>query len=764
MPLDHRLIRVRIIFISILCSLVLGAGISAVAIRAAGQSSIRHRTAQLVAVREGVRNHVEETMARLGDVLAARAASPDVAAALADFSDAFPRIPEEVPVDPVLCRVQLIDFYSARYFDSEDEGRRERKGGRSPEDYLPDTHAGLIAHYYYIARNPHPEDRRDELVVPEAIRFAYADAHARYHPGFRTFRRRLGFRDILLAGPDGRVLYSVRKEIDFATRIDIGPAGLDLRGFQNFGNLGGLIRDAAALPAGEIAFADFAPYPAAGDIPAAFLATPIFADGDRVGVLIARISLDTINAILPSGADDGGSLGQTGVCYLVGPDGRMRGDGRPMPDGASSERGRLAAVDGRVAAEAVVAAVAGRSGTGIIRDHRNLPLLVAHGPVSIFDTRWAAVAQMDRSEVLEDQRSLIGWIILVMVIGVGAVLGILIPLIRRILVRPLAAITDTTRELSEQGGDLTREIPVRAQDELGILAGHVNRFIGTLRTQMLDVQTTTEVMNGAVRDLSNASRRIETTANGQAAAVKEVVSTMEDADALSKRVAVRVQEVAELADGTRGQVGHGFTLTRNNREKMTEIRDANRDVGAGIRAVGEHVRNIWEIIEIINAVADQTRIIAFNAELEASAAGERGESFEIVANEIRRLANHTVDATRRIKGRIDEIQKSADALALTAEAGTKRIAEGEKVSARLETVFGEIQSSADSSAESARTITDSITQQVAAFEQILLTLKDISSGIDSFVISTRATSRAAETLQAMAGELDGIVGGYEISG
>ena len=756
MPLDHRLIRVRIIFISILCSLVLGAGISAVAIRAAGQSLIRHRTAHLVAVREGIQVRVEETMARLGDVLAARAAAPGVSAALADFTDAFPRIPEEVPVDPVLCRVQLIDLYTARYFESEDEGQPERNGDRSPEDYLPDTRAGLIAQYYYIARNPHPEDQRDEMVAPEAVRFAYADVHSRYHPGFRTLRRRLGFRDILLAGPDGRVLYSVRKEIDFATRLEGGPdreAGL-VRAF----------RAAAVLPAGDIAFADFASYPAAGDPPAAFIATPIFSDGDRAGVLIARISLDTIAALLPAGGENGASLGRTGAGYLVGPGGRLRGDRRPMPDGPSAERGRLADVDGGLATEAFAAALAGRSGTGIIRDRRNVPVLVAHGPVSVFDTTWAAVAQVDRAEVLEDQRSLIGWIFLVAVIGVGAVLAILIPLIRRILVRPLSAITDTIRELSEQGGDLTREIPVRAPDELGVLAGHVNRFIGTLRTQMLDIQMSAEVMNGAVRDLSGASRRIETTANSQAAAVKEVVSTMEDADALSKRVAVRVQEVAEFADGTRDQVGHGFTLTRNNREKMTEIRDANRDVGAGIRAMGEHVRNIWEIIEIINAVADQTRIIAFNAELEASAAGERGESFEIVANEIRRLANHTVTATRQIKGRIDEIQKAADALVLTADAGTKRITEGEKVSARLETVFGEIQRSADSSAESARNITDSISQQVAAFEQILLTLKEISAGIDSFVISTRSTSRAAETLQAMAGELDGIVGGYEISG
>ena len=69
---------------------------------------------------------------------------------------------------------------------------------------------------------------------------------------------------------------------------------------------------------------------------------------------------------------------------------------------------------------------------------------------------------------------------------------------------------------------------------------------------------------------------------------------------------------------------------------------------SGIKMLGEKIESIWDIVNIINGIADQTKIIAFNAELEASAAGEAGKNFQIVATEIRRLADSTVSSTNEI--------------------------------------------------------------------------------------------------------------------
>jgi hypothetical protein len=144
------------------------------------------------------------------------------------------------------------------------------------------------------------------------------------------------------------------------------------------------------------------------------------------------------------------------------------------------------------------------------------------------------------------------------------------------------------------------------------------------------------------------------------------------------------------------------------------------------------------------------------------AAGEAGKNFEIVAGEIRRLADNTMTSTRAIKERIDEVQSASDNLIVVSREGTQKITEGWKLSKNLDAVFQEVLDSSETSADSAQKISESINQQAEAFEQILLTLKQISDGIDNFVVSTEATTQASETLRVMADDLKGIVGKYAV--
>ncbi len=334
--------------------------------------------------------------------------------------------------------------------------------------------------------------------------------------------------------------------------------------------------------------------------------------------------------------------------------------------------------------------------------------------------------------------------------------------VSRFVRQPLDRITAGFKDLSEGEGDLTRRIEIVSRDELGELATFFNIFLEKLRRQMIKIKESSETLTGSAHDLSVSSKEVASTSNHQASAVKEVVSTMEDSDKLSRSVAGKIGEVADIAEQTRENVENGFSITRGNLEKMEEIRMANSDVINGIKALGSHIKSIWEIVGIINAVADQTKIIAFNAELEASAAGEAGKNFEIVANEIRRLASNTMTSTREIKDRIIEIQHASDDLIAVSEAGTLKITEGWQLSKSLDAVFQEVLNSSETSADSARTISESINQQAEAFGQILLTLKQISDGVDNFVMSTEATTQASETLKQMAEDLKAIVEKYGV--
>ena len=259
-----------------------------------------------------------------------------------------------------------------------------------------------------------------------------------------------------------------------------------------------------------------------------------------------------------------------------------------------------------------------------------------------------------------------------------------------------------------------------------------------------------ETLFAETQNLVVASKENAATAQDQSAAVKEIVATMEDQNLLSENISQKVKDVASVANNTNENVLDGVKYLEANVAQLNEIAGANKDTITGIKLLGEKIENIWDIVTLINSVADQAKIIAFNAELEASSAGEAGKNFHIVATEIRRLADGIIDGTKEIKASINEIQQSSDSLILASESGTEKIQEGVENAKNLETRFTNIKNASEITAESANEITTIIQQQAMATEQILITLKQISAGVENFGAATENISNASQRLKELA--------------
>ena len=250
-----------------------------------------------------------------------------------------------------------------------------------------------------------------------------------------------------------------------------------------------------------------------------------------------------------------------------------------------------------------------------------------------------------------------------------------------------------------------------------------------------------------------SAKKNAATAQDQSAAVKEIVATMEDNNALSESISQKIKDVSGVAEKTSGDVAEGVSHLELNVAQLREIAEANKTTIDGIKSLGDKINNIWDIVTLINSVADQAKIIAFNAELEASSAGEAGKNFHIVATEIRRLADGIIDGTKEIKERINEIQQSSDNLVLASESGTDKIKAGVEGAKNLEARFASIKNASEVTATSAGDITKIIQQQAAATEQMLGTLKQIASGVESFSGATEHISKASQVLKEIATEL-----------
>ena len=255
------------------------------------------------------------------------------------------------------------------------------------------------------------------------------------------------------------------------------------------------------------------------------------------------------------------------------------------------------------------------------------------------------------------------------------------------------------------------------------------------------------------QSLAVSAKENAATAQDQTAAVKEIVATMEDNNALSESISQKIKDVSGVAEKTSGNVAEGVSYLAENVRQLHEIASANQTTIDGIKSLGDKINNIWDIVTLINSVADQAKIIAFNAELEASSAGEAGKNFHIVATEIRRLADGIIDGTKEIKEKINEIQQSSDRLIIASESGTEKIREGVESAKALSERFSSIRHSSEMTATSAGDITKIIQQQAAATEQMLATLKQIAGGVESFSGATEAISVASQKLQTIAEEL-----------
>ena len=285
-----------------------------------------------------------------------------------------------------------------------------------------------------------------------------------------------------------------------------------------------------------------------------------------------------------------------------------------------------------------------------------------------------------------------------------------------------------------------------------------------------------ELLDSA-QNLVVSTKETAATSQDSSAAVKEIVATMEDSNVLSENISRKIKDVSSVANSTSSDVTAGVAQIEQNVKQLHEIFDANRQTIDGIKNLSEKIENIWDIVTLINNVADQAKIIAFNAELEASSAnlemsheaavgkideeeveassaGEAGKSFRIVANEIRRLSDGIIDGTREIKEKITEIQHSSDALILASESSTEKINTGYDNARNLGEKFDSIKKSAEITARSSDEIAEIIQQLAGGSEQILLALKEIAAGVENFTVATDNISNAAENVRKISEDLN----------
>lgn len=246
-------------------------------------------------------------------------------------------------------------------------------------------------------------------------------------------------------------------------------------------------------------------------------------------------------------------------------------------------------------------------------------------------------------------------------------------------------------------------------------------------------------------------------ASEESASISEITSTTEELSASSTQIAEHAKAVVDIAQKTWEDTKKGATAIESMIMKMAEIHGDSQKSAAEIVDLGRRSREISKVMEIINSIADQTKLLAFNAALEASSAGEAGKRFGVVAAEIRRLADSVTESTGEIEAKINEIQEAVNNLAVASEKSARGIEQGMDFSSQTASLLSDIVEAARSTTDSAKQISLSTQQQKTANSQVVTALREIMQGTTTTSASVEALSHMSRELTAAAEYLDGIL-------
>ncbi len=329
---------------------------------------------------------------------------------------------------------------------------------------------------------------------------------------------------------------------------------------------------------------------------------------------------------------------------------------------------------------------------------------------------------------------------LVILVIIVALVASLFFFLRKVVFKPLNRISDITCRLAAY--DLTINVDAGETDEIGRLLDAVRNMVESLKNIIARASETSVQVNASTREISGEVSRQSAIAAQQSAAITEISSTMEALSGVSEEIADHSGSVVEMAETTFRRSSEGAASVADVMEKTRAISDDNHQNIREIMVLREKAGEITRVMDIINIIADQTRIIAFNAALEASSAGEAGKRFGVVAAEIRRLADNVTTSTGEIEGKISEIQDAANRMVIASEKSTKGIHEGLELFSRTADLLGEIVSRAQATTDAANRISLSTRQQKIATEQVVITLRDIVRGSEQ-------TSEAIQRISAV---------------
>jgi len=361
---------------------------------------------------------------------------------------------------------------------------------------------------------------------------------------------------------------------------------------------------------------------------------------------------------------------------------------------------------------------------------------------------WTIVMRVSENEITTPIRQTLINVVLISCFGLLATFLILVWLARKIS-GPITEAVNIARKVAQ--GDFTATVAAGSKDETGRLLAALDSMTRDLNSLIGQVQRSGIQVTSSTTELAATAKEQETTMSNQVASTNKVVKSVERISQVATELVETVKKVASTSEETAGFARNSQKGLSRMQEAMHHMEDASKSISSRLESINEKAENITRVVDTITKVADQTNLLSLNAAIEAEKAGEYGRGFNVVAREIRRLADQTAVATLDIEQMVQEMQSAVSTGVMEMDkfiADVKRSAEdvaeiGGQLASIIDRVqalsprFEEVNISVGHQSKDALTISRSMTNLQEELQETLVSFRETYAAIEQLTDAAR---------------------------
>ncbi len=346
------------------------------------------------------------------------------------------------------------------------------------------------------------------------------------------------------------------------------------------------------------------------------------------------------------------------------------------------------------------------------------PLALGHGAAP-----WSLMVSFPMEVVLADANQLVWKMALSALVGIGVMVLVLALSIRK-MIGPLEKLSHTVSQLQ---GDLTVRLPIGRQDEIGQIAQAFNDFMGRLHPVVRDIRQQSEAVDQTGQELARLTQTVAGRSHQQSQASQSTASAMEEIATGISHVASSAHQAGMEAEETEKFIDNATASIQRMADEIRAVNSTMGEVKSRVSQLDVNAGKIDRIAQTIQDIAEQTNLLALNAAIEAARAGEQGRGFAVVADEVRKLAERTTQATLEISRLLQTIQKETGQVVDVVEDAALRIDEGASQSDNTVKLISHIHQRVQSMAAQTTSIAQASTQQAQACGEVAMHVETIST-------------------------------------